>query len=405
MTSGTRERRGWVVVVVLIGVLGTVPDAHADPRNPSNAEIARSQAAVQSKAGEVGRIAAALVKADARLQASTQRAEVAAEAYNKARVDEQRAARASSAAVRLASRAQAEVENMRDQMDRLAAENYKSGGSLGPLTALVAANNPADVIHDAGVLSVMGDRQVRSLDLLAEARTRASNARSRAQAALQRQVGARQAATAAKQAAEQAQAQNQTTVRAVTAIKTRLAGELAQAQARAGLLVAARQAADRRARAAAAAGAAARAAARAAAAAAQAAAERGGDPGPPRRGGSVAAIAVSAALSQVGKPYVWGAAGPDTYDCSGLMLWAYAKAGVSLPHFSGYQYTSGRHVPLRSIIPGDFVFGSFNGTPSGIHHVAMYIGGGSIVEAPYTGATVRVQSLGGGWLPLAARPY
>ncbi|MGB9377941.1 MAG: NlpC/P60 family protein, partial [Mycobacteriales bacterium] len=124
------------------------------------------------------------------------------------------------------------------------------------------------------------------------------------------------------------------------------------------------------------------------------------------RGGSAAAIAINAALSQLGKPYVWGAAGPDSYDCSGLMLWSYAQAGVYLPHFSGYQYTSGAHVSIGSLIPGDLVFWSYNGSPSGIHHVAMYIGGGSIIEAPTEGIPVHVRSLYyGGLLPLGTRPY
>jgi len=403
-------RQALAVVISLSGFVAFAPEVLAAPRNPSDAEIARSQAAVRGKAAEVGRITAALVKADAGLRASARRAETAAERYNKARVDEQLAARATVVAVRLAALAQNQVEEMRDRMDQLATDGYKTGGSLGPLTVLVSADNPADVIHDAGVLSVMGNRQVDTLVRLDEARARQSNARSRAQAALQRQVASRLTAAVARKAAEQAQVDNQRTVQQVSAAKTRLAGELTQAQARAGLLAAARQAALRHARAEAAARAAARRAAAAAAATATPAARPPRTGGPERsvpapRGGSVAAIAVNAALSQVGKAYVWGADGPDSYDCSGLVLWAYARAGVYLPHYSGYQYTSGRHIPLRSLIPGDLVFGSDNGQASGIHHVAMYIGGGAMVEAPYAGANVRVRSLGSGWLPLGTRPY
>lgn len=407
MRSGAGVRRIGVVVIALSGLMAFAPAAQAIPRNPTNAEIAQSQAAVRGKAADVGRITAALVKAEAGLQAAARKAEVAAERYNKARVDEQAAAKATATAVRAANKAQAEVDRLRDQMDQLATDNYRTGGSLGPLTALVTADNPADIIHDAGVLSVMGSRQSATLAKLDQARARQANAKSRAQAALQRQVAARQKAAKAKKAAEAAQAANQRTVQAFSATKTRLTAELAQAQARAGLLVAARAAAVRRAKAAAAA----KAAAERRAAAARAAANRpprggGGTPGPTHPGGSAASIAVNAALSQLGKPYVWGAAGPYSYDCSGLMLWSYAKAGVYLPHFSGYQYTSGRHVSLRSLIPGDLVFWSYNGAPSGIHHVAMYIGGGSIVEAPTQGVPVHVVGLyGGGLLPQGTRPY
>lgn len=100
-----------------------------------------------------------------------------------------------------------------------------------------------------------------------------------------------------------------------------------------------------------------------------------------------AQAAVDAALSQVGKPYQWGAAGPDSYDCSGLTMWAWARAGVSLPHNSGMQYNATRRVPQDDWQPGDLLF---FGNP--IHHVAMYIGNGQMVEAPYTGSQVRVNS-------------
>ena len=107
----------------------------------------------------------------------------------------------------------------------------------------------------------------------------------------------------------------------------------------------------------------------------------------PPAAGSQAGIAVQAALSQVGKPYQWGAAGPDSYDCSGLTMWAWGQAGVSLPHNSAAQYASTPSVPRGEWQPGDLLF---YGSP--IHHVALYIGGGRVVEAPYTGSQVRVAS-------------
>jgi peptidoglycan DL-endopeptidase CwlO len=99
-----------------------------------------------------------------------------------------------------------------------------------------------------------------------------------------------------------------------------------------------------------------------------------------------AAGAVQAALSMVGVPYVWGGASPAGFDCSGLVMWAYAQVGISLPHFSGAQYDDTTHIPLSDIEPGDLLFYG----PGGDEHVAMYVGGGSMVEAPYTGASVWV---------------
>ena len=98
-----------------------------------------------------------------------------------------------------------------------------------------------------------------------------------------------------------------------------------------------------------------------------------------------AQTAVDAALSQLGKPYQWGAAGPDSYDCSGLTMWAWAQAGVSLPHNSGQQMASITPVAREDLEPGDLVF---FGSP--VHHVGMYIGNDQMVEAPYTGQYVRV---------------
>jgi cell wall-associated NlpC family hydrolase len=106
----------------------------------------------------------------------------------------------------------------------------------------------------------------------------------------------------------------------------------------------------------------------------------------PASGG--AATAVAAAKSKLGSPYVWAAAGPSTFDCSGLTMWAWAQAGVSLPHSSSMQYGSGSKVSVSSLQPGDLVF---YGSP--IHHVALYVGGGQVIHAPQTGDVVRYASV------------
>jgi cell wall-associated NlpC family hydrolase len=98
-------------------------------------------------------------------------------------------------------------------------------------------------------------------------------------------------------------------------------------------------------------------------------------------------IAVEAALSQLGKPYRWGASGPNSYDCSGLTMWAWRHAGVNLPRVSRMQYQATQRVSRAELRPGDLVF---FGSP--IHHVAMYIGDGKVVEAPFTGEVVRINS-------------
>ena len=98
------------------------------------------------------------------------------------------------------------------------------------------------------------------------------------------------------------------------------------------------------------------------------------------------------AEAQVGKPYLWGAVGPDAYDCSGFTQHAYAAAGVLLPRTSRQQWYAGTHPDLRELLPGDLLFWASNTLdPATIHHVAIYIGGGSMLASPHTGAFVRVQ--------------
>jgi len=101
-----------------------------------------------------------------------------------------------------------------------------------------------------------------------------------------------------------------------------------------------------------------------------------------------AATAIRYAMAQVGKAYVYGAAGPSAFDCSGLMMMAWAQAGIALPHSSSAQYGMGRHVSSQELQPGDLVF-----YYSPISHVAMYIGNGLIVEAANPGAGVRVSGV------------
>ncbi|MEX0173746.1 NlpC/P60 family protein [Streptomyces sp. LMG1-1-1.1] len=99
---------------------------------------------------------------------------------------------------------------------------------------------------------------------------------------------------------------------------------------------------------------------------------------------SRAAAAVIAARSAIGKPYVWGATGPSAFDCSGLMVWSYRQAGISLPRTSSAQRYAGRQVPLSQAQPGDLV--TYRGDAS---HVAIYAGNGQVIHAPYPGARVR----------------
>ena len=111
---------------------------------------------------------------------------------------------------------------------------------------------------------------------------------------------------------------------------------------------------------------------------------RGGYPAPPPD--SRANIAIDAALSYIGTPYVWGGASRRGVDCSGLVMLAYAAAGIFFPHYSGAMYADTVRVPLWDLRPGDLLFYGYDGD----QHVAMYLGHGKMIEAEETGTRVHV---------------
>ncbi len=109
-------------------------------------------------------------------------------------------------------------------------------------------------------------------------------------------------------------------------------------------------------------------------------------------GNTVGEIALRDALTRIGDPYVWAAAGPSEFDCSGLVVWAFAQEGISLPHYTGDLWNLGVHVSEADLQPGDLVF--FFGED----HVGIYIGDGLMVDAPAPGQDVMVQ-------PISEDPY
>lgn len=109
--------------------------------------------------------------------------------------------------------------------------------------------------------------------------------------------------------------------------------------------------------------------------------------GPPGAAGT----AMNVALQQRGDPYVWGADGPNSFDCSGLVMFAYKAAGVSLPHSSRAQYGFGKSVAYGQWKPGDLIF--YGSSVSTIHHVVMYIGNGRVVHASHSGTPVKTDTV------------
>ncbi len=123
------------------------------------------------------------------------------------------------------------------------------------------------------------------------------------------------------------------------------------------------------------------------------AASVGGGGGVGASGGG-AAVAVAEARAQLGKPYMWAAAGPNAFDCSGLTQWVWSKAGIALSHYTGAQWNEGRQVSTAELIPGDLLFFGAD-----LHHVGIYIGAGKMIDAPHTGTVVRLEDV---WWPRLA---
>jgi len=366
------------------------PRLEGQPKPPSQAQINAAENQVRQHQAALGAAQGKLSAASAELARLQTQAEVLIERYDQAQVNEQRAASAyqvTEARLRQAERQQAAS---RLRVARLAAQQFESGGGFSPVTVMLGdADGPQAYLRQVGMGQALAESGTETL-----AANQANNAvatvfRAQAHKLLLARQAALQAANDLKVAIQAAVSRQQTFVKLTKGKRNKLAGELASAQSKASSLKAAQQAAL-----------AAAAAERAAAAAAAAVAGPSGSSQVPSWAwGSGASadqgdIAANWALTQLGKPYLWGGAGPGSYDCSGLTMVAWAHAGVQLLHYTGYQWQEGPHVPLSQLRRGDLLFYATNTSdPSTIHHVAIYIGNGMMVNAPYTGAFVRIDSM------------
>jgi cell wall-associated NlpC family hydrolase len=122
-------------------------------------------------------------------------------------------------------------------------------------------------------------------------------------------------------------------------------------------------------------------------------------------GSGAAATAIGFAKAQLGKPYQWGATGPNAYDCSGLVDAAYAAAGIHIARTTFQWQQDGPIIPLSQIQPGDLLFSAgSDGTPANPGHVVMYLGGGQVIQAPQSGEDVQIDHLDLASVVVATRP-
>ncbi|WLQ33363.1 NlpC/P60 family protein [Streptomyces castrisilvae] len=286
--------------------------------------------------------------AGARVDRLYTEAERATEQYNKAGEDVARLRGEVSRAQDRAARGQERINRMRDELGSAARAQYRSGG-IDPSLALLLTSDPDSYLDRA---AAVGRADIRRAAALAEL--------SRAQRALAQTRAEATRSLAGLERGREAVSRHKRTV-ARKLLQARQVLKSLPGPERAAFERASRDSRDMTA---------------------------GPVTGLPA-GSSRAAAAVLAVHRALGRPYVWGANGPSGFDCSGLMQWAYAQAGVSLPRTSQAQRYAGRMVPLSEARPGDLV--AYRADAS---HIGMYVGNGQVIHAPYPGAPVRYDPVG-----------
>lgn len=276
-------------------------------------------------------------------------AEVATEKYNGAKERATASAKSVDALRDEAARRTARLNTSRHALGSLATAQYRSGG-LSPAVQLALSSDPDQYLQRAAFLDRAGDRQAGAINGIRRQITAVARVRARAEEELG-SLAARQAELKKHKAA----------IRARLADARRLLDTLTDAQ-RADY----ERSADAR-------------------HGGTAPAGRGIPRGSATAPNARAAQSVAFAYGAIGKPYVWGATGPSSFDCSGLTQAAWRSAGVSLPRTTYTQINAGQRVSRSELAPGDLVF-----FYSGISHVGLYVGGGRMIHAPRPGAPVRI---------------
>jgi cell wall-associated NlpC family hydrolase len=347
---------------------------------PSAGQVAASKVTVAQREQQVEHAAAALQRAEAKFGRLSDAAEGIVEAYDEAEVKLATAQRAADTAESVLAVATAQVAKSQRSVSHFARSAYESGG-LSEIDAVLSPGGTKALVGRVAAIDAISQTQHRTLSRLDAASIYQGVVATQAEDVAGKARQAADVAAKAKAAAEK---------------KAHLASLLSDAQATASKLESERLAAL--------------------------AAPPAPTSTPPSSGSSPYAgetgdlsdtisastgtAAVQEAEAQIGKPYVWGGAGPDNFDCSGLVMWSYDQVGVQLQHWTGFQWEEGAHIAVADLRPGDLLFFAYDTSdPNTIHHVGMYIGNGQMVQAPETGENVEITSDARPDFIGAIRPY
>ena len=404
---GSRLAAALVLAMALGGVTAQVAIADDDADVPTRKQVREANQAVDEQTLDVEGIQQALNAANDRLEAASIAAAQAAEEFNGARWEAKQARGESRRAAAVALEAAEDAERQRDAYQDTLVTSYTHGTSLGALSSVVESDGLSELVQRSATMRNSESAMDAKYDDFVAAQSKADDAAEVAEDALDEAEDAEESARDARDAAQVAADDAAVAAQDIAAEKTDLIARLAELK---GISI---ELAERRQS-----GLEARAAEEAAERAARDAQREADpeppadpeptesptepepqeppadpDPTPPPAPGGGAQAAIAFARAQLGEPYHWGAAGPGSWDCSGLTMGAWSAGGKSLPHYSVAQYQQSTAITAAQLQPGDLVFWGSSSSSSSIYHVALYVGDGRIIHAPRTGRPVSEESM------------
>jgi peptidoglycan DL-endopeptidase RipA len=406
--SGTRSApvralrlAGTAVAIGVVSALaiGLTPSVAAAA--PSNSQIAAAKAAADALTDQIGALSRQLTDAQDAVEAAHAKSALALDDFQARQAAYQDAQVRADAAAAASAQATADLGVAHDELVAFARRSYMQGSTYPEAQALLTATGPGELIQRAALLQAAGGHRSDVVDRVTVLQQQATATEQVAQTSLAEAGTLKEEANAALEVATSAEKSARAQAADLGTQQAQLQTQLATAQQQLTAMVGARAAADRTA----------------------SVTPPAPKPTPPPApapsadstpagpgSASIAQTAIDAAMRYLGTPYAWGGGGtrgpgpgqdPDQgvigFDCSGLTQYAYAKAGISIQRNSKAQYASLPKVASDDLQAGDLVFWGSGGTsPGSIVHVAIYLGGGKVVQAPQSGDVVKVSTM---WWP------
>ncbi|MDK3257520.1 C40 family peptidase [Blastococcus capsensis] len=406
------RRIAGTVVVVAVAVGLTPSAAGAAPRRPGDSQIQAAQEQARAVEDRIRGLSGRLTAAQRSVDDARAESAIALDQYQATQEASEAARAHADGAAAASAQAAAELGGARGDVASFARRSYMDGSTYAGAAALISAGDPGQLVERAALLEAAGSHRSDVLQRVAELKVVADRADVVAQTALVEADALQAEAAATLEVARTAEISARAQAAALVTQQAQLQQELGAAQQELETLVGARDAAERA----------------AAVIAAPAPAPRPAPapvPDPPSSGGggrpaptpapapagpgsaSAAQTAIDAAMAYLGTPYAWGGGGtrgpgegqdPDEgivgFDCSGLTQYAYARAGIPIPRNSRAQYAALPKASSDDLRPGDLVFwGTDTNNPNSITHVALYLGGDQVVQAPQSGDVVKVSPM------------